>query len=753
MLNEGAAPAGAPASSARPPPPPPHPRPGSQQQRRQHPPPQHALPSTPVQTVPPHPFHDHPQSTQPSPARTMSREYHPAHQTPFASPPPPSYGAPTPYAAPGRPQPPPLQHLSGSVDMRSPGAGPAPMQSPYTRNTPNSSARAESAAYPFPSPGRPHPDSASPLQQHRYPPSGPYPPRDGFPQQSGPMASPGPVGHPPLGYFPSQQPPVPQTPPVGTPGGSHPYLTQGHQRTASAQSHNSYPSQPFVSPVNTNHHPPPSDQIVRQPSQPPTPHGPPLSAGPRHQSAGPGTFAQPPSPYQPRISTAGGPYPPYPPSQHPQQPPQQQQPSPHVHSRPQPSPHPLLQRAPSVYDQPSAHPHAVDPQRSSLSQSERDRSVSVSPKTRVPSLPSSAGHHSQASLSGPSGHPADFDPRDPRQVPSNPAPMRDAPVKLEREAPPLSSAVRSDRATTPAKRKLDDRDIKPEDLDRQEPRPAPFQANGIHRPGISSRPSAAHRSSSPVLARRRRRHAVPPVWAQSCDRQQLKNPNFLLRKPHVNHAHVNGSAEPPSAAARQERASSRHVSPEASRSNVPAPPVNAEPPVATPIISKPKYLGPWEVTMANQEPFDELCRVVADFLFLHVVNPAELRDLHVDPHCHFEIEAKLGCLVERDRGGARIQLPVQSEVALAVVPNPHYNFSSSMTEVSAREACEFDMIGMYRLTRSHSCNTRISTITSTSWSPRLARKTQNTTRTQPTHACLSTTSTPGRSTAFTTRRT
>lgn len=87
--------------------------------------------------------------------------------------------------------------------------------------------------------------------------------------------------------------------------------------------------------------------------------------------------------------------------------------------------------------------------------------------------------------------------------------------------------------------------------------------------------------------------------------------------------------------------------------------------------------------MANTAPLNELCKVVADFLFIHVVNPMELRDLHGRPGVHFEIEAKLGCLVDRDHSGARIQLPVQSEVALSVVQNPHYNFSSSMTEVSS----------------------------------------------------------------------
>lgn len=698
ILNDGSGPAGAAgAPAAANPPPPPPARPASQyqhqQQYHQQPPQQQALPSTPIQTVPPHSFNDHPQSIQPSPARSMSRDYHPSQGPPFGSPPP--HSASNPYAT-SRPQPPALPHLASNHDMRSPSAGPPVAHSPYTRTTPAASARAD---YPFPSPGHPpHPDStASPIQQHRYPPSGGYPPRDSYSQPSGPMASPGPAVHTTAGYFSGQ--PMPQTPPVGTPGGAHSYLTHQHQRSASAQSHHSYPpNQPYASPIVTNHPPPPSDHM-RQPSQPPTPHGPPLSAATR-QASGAGTFAQPPSPFQPRGSSSGAPHPPYPPHhpvQHPPPPPpphlqqqQQQQlhqqPSPHVTPRLQPSPHPSTQRAPSGYEQPQIHPHAVDPHRTSLSQSERERSVSVSPKTRVPSLPSSAGHHSQASFSGPSGQPAELDSRDPRQLAPNNAHMRDAPVKLEREAP-HASAPRAERASTPAKRKMDDRDIKLEDLDRQEPRPPPFQSNGEPRPGTSSRPPAVHHSDSPMPPRRRRRHAAPPSWAQPYERQQLRNPNYQLRKHAGGHTHVNGAAESNSGARqeRQERATSRHVSPEASRANPPGPPPTQSAPGPA-IASMPQLLGPWETTIDNKEPFDEMCKVVADFLLFNVVIPPELADVHGRPGYQFEVEAKLGEL-RNGREPGRIQLPVLTEVVLDDARSS-FAFSSNMSEVSPNRGYE-----------------------------------------------------------------
>lgn len=304
----------------------------------------------------------------------------------------------------------------------------------------------------------------------------------------------------------------------------------------------------------------------------------------------------------------------------------------------------------------------------------------MSPRTRVPSLPSSTGHLSQASFSGPSGQPPELDPRDPRHVQSHSVQMREASVKTEREATqPLTA--KAERASTPAKRKLDDRDVKPEDLDRQEPRPPPFETNGSQRPGSSSLSVPVHHSSSPMLPRRKPRHNAPPLWARHYDRQQLKNANFYLRKPAVNHAQVNGKTEAPNAAPRPERPESRHVSPEASRANTQAPPPNQVPPVSAG-PEKPKMLGPWEATIANQAPLDEMCKTVADFLFMTVINHSELSELHGRFGIQYEIEAKLGALIDRNKtGNTRFQLPIESEAVVAANIGDFANFSSSMTEV------------------------------------------------------------------------
>lgn len=258
--------------------------------------------------------------------------------------------------------------------------------------------------------------------------------------------------------------------------------------------------------------------------------------------------------------------------------------------------------------------------------------------------------------------------------------MRDGPVKMEREAPPLATH-RVERALTPAKRKMDDRDIKDEDLERQEPRPPPF-ANGLHRPGSSSRPAAAHHSDAPMPARRRPRHVQPPIWAVPYDRQRLKNGNFYLRKPHINQPQVNGKPKTTNPVPRPEQPDSRHVSPEASRANVPGP-VVTQPSPAPVLPNKPTMLGLWEPTIANIAPLDDMVNSVADFLFVHVVQQSELTKLHGQKGFHFEIEAKLGFLAGQGGERFRFQPPLSSEAVLDPYANYAPSFVSDMDEVSA----------------------------------------------------------------------
>ena len=72
-----------------------------------------------------------------------------------------------------------------------------------------------------------------------------------------------------------------------------------------------------------------------------------------------------------------------------------------------------------------------------------------------------------------------------------------------------------------------------------------------------------------------------------------------------------------------------------------------------------------------------MTKLVADFLFLHVVNRNDMGEL-ASRGVEVEIEAKLGQLIDKD-SRQRYQLPVRSECIL--MDNNRVSFVSSMTQV------------------------------------------------------------------------
>jgi hypothetical protein len=681
---------GGPAPTPSKPPPPPQPQ--AQAQAAQQPThhqvqqnQQQSHPSTPVQGIAPQSFRDYGNHPQASPSRGLSQEYggHPMQQGPYGSPQ--AYQHQPPYA--GRPAPPPLQSLSS--DVRSPNAasilGPGP--SPY-RPTPTSSISSASGGYPFPAPQQ---TPASPGQRHQYPPTSAYPPREGYPQSGGGMSGPSSASGP-SPYI--QGPPMPQTPPVGTPGGTHPYLQQRASSTysatpTSATAHQQYGA-PFGSPLSTTHPPPPYAEFSRQHSQPPTPLGPP----PR-QPSGPHSYA-PPSPYQQRMSSTGSTYPPNL-IHHPQVSPSA------------PAPPPSTTRLPSnhsIYD----NPVRADSSRGSQSQSERDRSLSVSPKTRIPSLQSSSGQP------GPS-----LPDSEARMNPMTVTSMQTATSSLE----PSRNMDLSDRAATPAKRKLEDRDLGQDELEKQDVRPPPFDSpNGFVSKPDAMQPSGP--SASPVMARRKRvRHTSVPVWAQRYEEgMQLRHPNFVLRK----HAHnVGRQANGKTGSVSKPQLTSRQTSPEEKRSIAPSQPPPAANPTRAPVAPSPALdelpneklpLGPWETCISGTAPTNEVAIAVADFLFLNVVKNEDMGEI-MSRNVQFEIEAKVGILISKDTN-ERVRLPVVTECVLA--DTGRIAFQSNMSEVSCvcHSCCPFrsSNAGYTNSVVCDRCNTKLSMTTSTSWSAR-----------------------------------
>jgi len=604
MLNDNGPTVTTPSKPPQPPPPPMH---------------QPSMPSTPVQTNSHQPFRDYSQ-TQPSPGRHISLDYGMQQQVPpgaYASPPPYQTSSGGPY--PSRPAPPPLQQI-GPNDLRSPSITSGPGPSPY-RQTPTSSISAASGGYPFPTQ-----TPTSPVQRHQYPPPGAYH-RDSFPQPAMPVGMTGAPAS--VSYMQGQQ--VPQTPPVATP--SHAFPHQRSQSThstptpTSAQSQHAQYGAPFVqgSP-GAIHHALPMDPQQRQSSQPPTPVAAPLSRPSQTM-----TF-QPPSPYQQRLPVTAA---------YPQ--PSQRSPPP-----PLPPPLPRHSSVTTVYDPISSQ----DPHRRSHSHGDRDRSISVSPKTRIHSLPSSN--------SRPGTSISDSDPRHAHAVPTMPST-----IKLEADV---------DRVTAPAaKRKLDDRELRPEELERREVRPPPFEdvnGRGARLDGAPPQQVSSHLASQ----RRRKVWLNPPVWACKLPAGQTpNNANYILyHPPQHGTVRVNGKVD---------SMSSRHASPEEKRAAPSAQQPHPQPAPPQAAADVDGSLSPWETSIMNEIPQSGLSKVVADFLFQNVVLNPDLSQIQSN-RVQFEIEAKLGTLIER-RTNQRVDRNVLSECVLA--GSDDLMFRSSMSEVRVRK--------------------------------------------------------------------
>ena len=226
-------------------------------------------------------------------------------------------------------------------------------------------------------------------------------------------------------------------------------------------------------------------------------------------------------------------------------------------------------------------------------------------------------------------------------------------------------AVDSDRSVTPAKRKMEDRDMSPQDLERKHARTAQPEVNG-QKP--LSR-AATVKSESPVAPKKvRLRRPVPPRWSQSVEilKGSLpKHPNYVLQRRRP--AHLNGNRQSTSKTRPTSR--SRHGSPEAARAQHP---VQAAPPPEGPR----DILGPWEPCLTGIKPYEEVSKLIADFLFVNVINCPDIREIE-SRGIQFEIEAKLGTVIDR-RTNRRVELGAASECLLENAQT----FKSSMSEVS-----------------------------------------------------------------------
>ncbi|KAJ3495059.1 hypothetical protein NLG97_g3666 [Lecanicillium saksenae] len=303
--------------------------------------------------------------------------------------------------------------------------------------------------------------------------------------------------------------------------------------------------------------------------------------------------------------------------------------------------------------------------------SEREHSMSVSPKTRVGSLPSNAENRPSTSEG------------DSRADPAHKA-ASTAEVKQEHPAP----------TPTPAKRKLDDRSMSPSELEHRNSRPPPGEVNGrgseaaqdsikeetvkeesfkdesTPAPKKSATPAPTDEAERPE----RQRRAEPPVWALSLrtlGKALPKHANYVLQdRPH---SHLNGDKEASGSRSQE--------TPDAGQQRNNS---QAQPP-ATQQPGPQEFLGPWEASITGVKPYEEMSRAVADFLFIHVINAQDAQEIS-SRGIEFEIEAKLGTLIDKDTNH-RVEKLIDSECVLR--DTGRVAFQSSMTEAHHKAFNEF----------------------------------------------------------------
>lgn len=546
-------------------------------------------PITPIQTGPPsgqiYRSYSHSSQASPGPGKhgSQSQEYGSQNGGPYASP--------TTYQAAhlNRPPPPTPIQAPPPNDLCSPtGSYSAP--SPY-RHTPNSSISIAGSQFPFPQSLQ---NPQSPAQRHQYPPTFHQSQRESYSQPNPP---------PQLQQYNSQiQPsPPPQTPPIGIPGAAHPYLQ--HQRSQSSLS-NSTPTSAHSqqqqhqnqftqeSPVSINQLPPNQfpfhhQQQQSQQSQPGTPLGPPLQT--QRQSSG--AFAHSSSPYQQR----GVPASPFGSTQY-----NQTSPAPAKASIP-----PRMPTTPqSAYDSQRTSTSSAQ-QRSMI---ERERSLSVSPKTRLPS-----------------------------QTRGN---------SIVQQQP--------EEYNNSMKRKMEDREMSFEAPQRVEQYNDKPQTNG------DSQTNSSATMSPQQPPKKRTRYTEPPIWARSA-----KGVKGLGRKINGRQTPQPSAQGPPATLIKQEINGVRQASPAIPRS------------VTGNDVDWDGPLGAWEPTISGTKPPAEMTKLVADFLYMHVVSRDDTREL-ASRGVEVEIEAKLGQLVSKETN-ERLNLPIRSETVLS--DNRFVSFKSTMTEV------------------------------------------------------------------------
>ncbi len=203
---------------------------------------------------------------------------------------------------------------------------------------------------------------------------------------------------------------------------------------------------------------------------------------------------------------------------------------------------------------------------------------------------------------------------------------------------------------------------------------------------ITSSAAGALTSAKPVqkLPKIKRRPTEIPIYAQSSRRDPaLRHKLFSGGKPAISLKVEPGKPTTISSVALPHPVIPSMGKQEASGQD---PPGNSNSlPRAQPIFTDDGPLGPWEPSIINMIPSEEIIRSISDYLFTEVVRRD---DVSAGPAgggpgkgAVLEIEAKLGKLIDKHTN-ERLRLPVMSECIInSRDPSLKIEFKSSMTEV------------------------------------------------------------------------
>lgn len=190
-------------------------------------------------------------------------------------------------------------------------------------------------------------------------------------------------------------------------------------------------------------------------------------------------------------------------------------------------------------------------------------------------------------------------------------------------------------------------------------------------------------------AKKRTRYDEPPIFARKASRSTSSSPVVLNRR-HLGQGASVTSAGPVKSEQSKDGGTVSSAQPVDSQSVLPdrhnTSPFAHEGPSVTlpqgqPALMDDGPLGPWEPSITNVIPSEEITRKIMDFLFLEVVERKDVDDGPI-PGVQLEIEAKLGQLIDKNTN-ERVRLPVLTECIFNKDhPSWRTSFRSSMTEVS-----------------------------------------------------------------------